>query len=594
MIVDVEIGDDEILTLEVNKNSTVQDLRQQISSEKSVSTDDIELIHNNTKIEDHQQLRDLDYDDKLQILCIISSENHHIDNSVIYENNFPDYKPKYQTEYYNNDGELISNVKRKYKYDPENFESNVIYIQNMGFPHKFAKNALRYTKYDVKAAIALLCGVTLEELDGRLKPDEEEQEEEENSNEKSNKENTDKSSESSESNSEQSDNDSYQHHRRGRGKKAKSEQETTPTYAMHWTPDQDELLYEKWMKYGSDWGRILKYFPGRTKAAVSLHWNASLRQKMIASGRITIQDLRRKNIRAPIAIDLATSAADAPDIPRRKSSRSRKSRRKVLNDSTSSSSNEEEEAEESKQNSDNEDKNENEKTESEPPKQEETEKPKTRGRRGRKAKNAEIKVWTPEDDELLFNSWMNHGNDWSQIAESFNGRDTTELSIRWNTIVRPKMIEEGRLTEDMLRSKNSRAYSHMRTRDNQYSSDEDEKSGDEDESSSNSENDDSESDESGNDNFEDENQVERHTVKRRGRPIRSWTSEMDNLLFEKWKIYGNDWARYSKIFPDRSAVAVKLHWCTKLQKHLIAKGLLDPTFKPPKAPPSDEEDSDKK
>ncbi|EAX88692.1 Myb-like DNA-binding domain containing protein [Trichomonas vaginalis G3] len=592
MFVEVEIDGKDRKNVDIQENTTVHDVKERISSLIDVPIDNLELQFNEKKLNDDDNINGVINAESRLIKCLISTNNDSSEDLLKYENIFPFEDTMYSSSSFPYYSESNSIVHRKYKNDPESFESSIIYIQNMGFPHKFAKHALRYTKYDVKAAIALLCGVTIEELEGRLKPDEDEVEEEaaEENTEKRN--NTAKTDESESDSAESSDDDSYSRGRKKSHKKEKVDPDSNPTYATHWTPEQDELLYSKWMKYGSDWTRILKYFPGRTKAAVSLHWNASLRQKMIQSGRLTYNDLVRMKVRAPIAIDLASSTSDTKPV-RRTSGRSRRSKRKMIDDTTSSSSsNEEESSNSSNDASDNNNNSKSDSSNSDSPKEEQKQEIEpVRKRPGRKPKK-EITVWTEEDDENLFNAWMNFGNDWGQISTSLQGRDMTELAVRWNTVVKPRYISEGKLTEEMLRSKNSRAYSHMRQKENPYGEEEkkaEKKKNDGSDNESNEEETDEEDNDSS-DSSDAQPEDSRRGRRRRSKSARSWTTEMDKILFEKWKIYGNDWGRYQKIFPDRTAVAIQLHWSTKLKKSLIKKGLLDPNTKPPRGLDSDTEE----
>ena len=58
-----------------------------------------------------------------------------------------------------------------------------------------------------------------------------------------------------------------------------------------WTRDEEDLLESLVQKYGRNWGAFMKYFPGRTKPSLSLHYLASMHP--VTERGTSVNDLQR-------------------------------------------------------------------------------------------------------------------------------------------------------------------------------------------------------------------------------------------------------------------------------------------------------------
>ena len=47
-----------------------------------------------------------------------------------------------------------------------------------------------------------------------------------------------------------------------------------------WTPEEDDMIYQAWLKYGPKWSQIAKLIPGRTDNSIKNRWNASISKRM--------------------------------------------------------------------------------------------------------------------------------------------------------------------------------------------------------------------------------------------------------------------------------------------------------------------------
>ena len=55
----------------------------------------------------------------------------------------------------------------------------------------------------------------------------------------------------------------------------------TPGYIQNeWTPIEDDLLFEKFKEYGSQWSKIREFFPRRTANSIKNRWNYSVSRRL--------------------------------------------------------------------------------------------------------------------------------------------------------------------------------------------------------------------------------------------------------------------------------------------------------------------------
>lgn len=47
-----------------------------------------------------------------------------------------------------------------------------------------------------------------------------------------------------------------------------------------WTPEEDQMIFEAWLKFGPKWNQIAKTIPGRTDNSIKNRWNASISKRM--------------------------------------------------------------------------------------------------------------------------------------------------------------------------------------------------------------------------------------------------------------------------------------------------------------------------
>ena len=63
--------------------------------------------------------------------------------------------------------------------------------------------------------------------------------------------------------------------------------------------------------------------------------------------------------------------------------------------------------------------------------------------------------WSEADDEVLFAMWQVFGCDWERISNHIPGKSADMIREHWARDLQPHLLEEKRLTEDMIRKRNS-------------------------------------------------------------------------------------------------------------------------------------------
>ena len=456
--------------LTVNVNTTIWQIKEALSSKiTSKRPTLIRLFRREEELENTVTMRSANIKDGELLLCKYAENENEVSKN--------DLSLKNQEK-----SKSTETVHRKYKNDPENFMDLLTFISNMGFPWKMVKCALRSQDYDTNAAIRLLLGKT--EEDELM-----EMQEELNSNRKrntkgddfsENKENellpfnldqdNDRAEEEGSDESYSDDNgENYgvsQPKKRGEGK---AKRIITPgREASHWTAEEDEMLLEKWKEFGSNWIKIQSFFPDRTKAAVSLHWNAHLRDIMLKQNKITQEDIAIKG---------------SARFIKKSSTGSR--RRRVQSEES----------------------------------EEETSPVSHIPERS-------LFKWTSEEEDLLFELWKTHGDDWSTISDSFPERRKSTIINHWNNSLRPRLIEEGKLAGELIEKKTEEQ-------------------------------------------IEEEEARQKVIVKGDYINLRKpWLPEQDELLFEKWREKPDDWEYIVSFFQPRTINAVEQRWKLIMVKYL--------------------------
>ena len=411
----------------------------------------IQLFHNDSLLDDSATLESAGLKERDLIVCKYAGEEENGEKEEEKKDNqgkdsdmgkgeIADQKQVESTE--------EPKEKRKYPDDPENFADLVTFISNMGFPYKMVKCALRSQNYNTSNAIRLLLGKT--EEDERLEQQEEyiQQKKEmkkrkelerkqqmalekqyEKSKNGSQLHSDDGESEKyrqrlldddiddiySSDSSSGDENETYYSSKRSKQAALKQDKRSRPVTplsreASHWTEEQEDLLFEKWKEYGSDWNKIQTFFPERTKAAVSLHWNAHLRDLLLRENKITQEDIQNAS------------------MMRFQKNKHGKHRRHSGNASRSASASRQ--SSEDRYNDDG-----------------------SRKRSSNSGNELQQFGWTVEENELLFDLWKELGEDWEQISQSFPDRRKSTIIFHWNQQLKPYLIRDGQLTSEMIKEK---------------------------------------------------------------------------------------------------------------------------------------------
>ena len=482
------------------------------------------LFHNDVLLDDSATMESAGLKENDLIVCRYAKEKNEEEKIEEKENN-QNQESRNEKEEKNNEKQVESTEEvkkqRKYPDDPENFEDIVTFIANMGFPYKMVKCALRSQNYNKSNAIRLLLGKT--EEDEILEQQEEYKQQKKEMKKRKEMErkqqiafekNLEKSKNSSQLHSDDQgedrfrkillndedidmyssesssgdENENYYSSKKSKqgNKQDKKSRPVTPLSreASHWTEEEEELLFEKWKQYGSDWNKIQTFFPERTKAAVSLHWNAHLRDLLLRQKKITQEDIQYASTIRFQKNKHGKHKRHSSSIPRSPSSSSHKQSSEERYDNDSN-------------------------------------------RKRPSRSNSELQQfgWTVEENELLFDLWKELGEDWEQISQSFPDRRKSTIIFHWNQQLKPFLLKDGQLTEEMIKEKQDQ-FTAKTEQDQVFA--------------------------------QDTLQYSR----------KQWTPEQDELLFKAWKMKPDNWLAIKKHFPSRTIAAVEQRWGVIKQKYI--------------------------